>query len=107
PAGRRRRRRVARRNSAGALASLLQRRRRGTMNPTPEDVTPRAREPEPGRRDIKRWQRYLSDERAEAAVYRDLAGRRSGEEREILLELADAEGRHAAHWQQLLGERAA
>jgi VIT1/CCC1 family predicted Fe2+/Mn2+ transporter len=64
-----------------------------------------ATEPEPA--DIRRWQRYLADERAEAAVYRDLAGRRTGEEREILLALAEAEGRHAAHWRQLLGERAA
>src|SRR5699024_1156017 len=28
-----------------------------------------------------------------------------GEEREILLALAEAEGRHAAHWEQLLGSR--
>lgn len=62
---------------------------------------------EPGRDDIRRWQRYLADERAEAAVYRDLAGRRNGEEREILLALAEAEGRHAAHWRQLLGDRVA
>ena len=39
-------------------------------------------------------------------MYRDLAARRSGEEREILLELAEAEGRHAAHWLALLGDRA-
>ena len=37
-------------------------------------------------------------------MYRDLASRRSGEEREILLALADAEGRHEAHWRELLGE---
>lgn len=55
--------------------------------------------------DIRRWRRYLADERAEAAVYRDLAGRRSGEEREILLALAEAEGRHEAHWRNLLGEQ--
>jgi VIT1/CCC1 family predicted Fe2+/Mn2+ transporter len=53
---------------------------------------------------IRRWQRHLADERAEAAVYRDLASRRSGEEREILLALADAERRHEAHWLDLLGE---
>ncbi|MCM6764366.1 hypothetical protein NB037_18275, partial [Rathayibacter sp. ZW T2_19] len=28
---------------------------------------------------IRRWRRYLADELAEAATYRDLAGRRSGE----------------------------
>lgn len=54
--------------------------------------------------DLKRWRRYLADERAEAAVYRQLAERRTGEERAILLELADAEGRHEAHWAGLLGD---
>jgi VIT1/CCC1 family predicted Fe2+/Mn2+ transporter len=56
--------------------------------------------------DIRRWRQYLADEQAEAAVYRDLAGRRSGEEREILLALAEAEGRHEEHWRALLGDRA-
>ncbi len=56
--------------------------------------------------DLRRWRRYLADELAEAGVYRDLARRKEGEEREILLALADAEGRHAAHWQALLGDRA-
>lgn len=36
-------------------------------------------------------------------MYRDLAQRREGEEREILLALAEAEGRHEAHWLELLG----
>ncbi|HKR51385.1 MAG TPA: VIT1/CCC1 transporter family protein [Pseudonocardiaceae bacterium] len=53
---------------------------------------------------VRRWRRRLADERAEATVYRDLAARRGGEEREILLGLAEAEGRHAAHWQRLLGD---
>lgn len=53
---------------------------------------------------LKRWRRYLAAERAEAAVYRDLAARRSGEEREILLALADAEHRHEKHWLTLLGD---
>ncbi|WP_159498925.1 VIT1/CCC1 family protein [Microbacterium sp. 18062] len=51
----------------------------------------------------RRWARYLVDERSEASVYRHLAARRSGEEREILLALAAAEGRHEAHWLALLG----
>ena len=55
--------------------------------------TPRSRE-----KQIRRWRQYLADERAEAAVYRDLAERKTGEEREILLALAEAEGRHEAHW---------
>lgn len=54
--------------------------------------------------DIRRWRRYLADERAEAASYRDLASRRSGEEKEILLALADAEKRHEDHWLALLGD---
>ena len=61
---------------------------------------------EPSRAEIRRWRRYLADERAEAAVYRDLATRRTGEERAILLALADAEARHEAHWVDLLGEHA-
>jgi vacuolar iron transporter family protein len=52
--------------------------------------------------DRARWRQYLADERAEAAVYRELAARREGEEREILLALAAAEGRHEAHWLALL-----
>ncbi|MBX3068365.1 MAG: VIT1/CCC1 transporter family protein [Cryobacterium sp.] len=60
----------------------------------------------PTQRQIRRWRRYLEAERAEAAVYRDLASRREGEEREILLALAEAEGRHEAHWIRLLGDKA-
>ncbi len=54
--------------------------------------------------DIRRWRKYLAAERAEAAVYRDLASRREGQEREILLALAEAEGRHEQHWLDLLGD---
>ncbi len=57
----------------------------------------------PTARDRRRWARYLVNERAEARVYRVLAARREGEEREILLALAAAEGRHEAHWLALLG----
>ena len=53
---------------------------------------------------MRKWRRFLADERSEAATYRDLANRRDGEEREILLALADAESRHEAHWLSLLGE---
>ena len=55
---------------------------------------------------IRRRRRRLADEREEAKVYRELAGRRGGEEREILLSIAEAEERHAAHWAQLLGSDA-
>ena len=55
---------------------------------------------------VRRWRRYLADERAEGALYRELAGRYTGEEREILLGLADAEQRHERHWVRLLGDEA-
>jgi VIT1/CCC1 family predicted Fe2+/Mn2+ transporter len=58
---------------------------------------------EPSAKDRRRWTRYLVDERGEARVYRELAARRTGEERDILTALADAEGRHAEHWLELLG----
>lgn len=54
--------------------------------------------------DLARWRRYLADERAEEKVYRELAARKSGEDREILLGLADAEARHAQYWLSLLGD---
>ncbi|MGW8483688.1 VIT1/CCC1 transporter family protein [Microbacterium sp. NPDC055903] len=59
---------------------------------------------EPTAADRRRWARYLVEERAEGLVYQKLAARRSGEEREILLSLADAERRHEQHWLGLLGE---
>jgi VIT1/CCC1 family predicted Fe2+/Mn2+ transporter len=55
---------------------------------------------------VRRRRRRLADEREEAKVYRDLATRREGEEREILLAVAEAEERHAAHWAGLLGDDA-
>ena len=71
----------------------------------PDAVLPAA---DPSARDVRRWRHHLADELAEAAIYRDLAAARTGAERDILLELADAEGRHAEHWRELLGpERAA
>ena len=60
--------------------------------------------PVPDPRVARRWRRHFADEREEAAVYRNLASRRTGEEQEILLGLADAEERHIAHWERLLGE---
>ncbi len=72
------------------------------MSATP----PPAPRPVPTPAQVRRWRRNLADERAEAAVYRDLASRRTGEEREILLALADAERRHEAHWVELLGDQA-
>ena len=59
---------------------------------------------EPTRAQINRWRRYLANERAEAALYRELARRKTGEEREILLALADSESRHEEFWRGKLGE---
>jgi VIT1/CCC1 family predicted Fe2+/Mn2+ transporter len=56
--------------------------------------------------DVRRWRKYLADERSEAAVYRELAERKTGEERAILLGLAEAERRHEQHWLDLLGDDA-
>jgi VIT1/CCC1 family predicted Fe2+/Mn2+ transporter len=60
--------------------------------------------PRPSPTDIRRWRRHLADERAEAAIYRDLAQRRTGEQRDILLALAASESRHEQHWLKLLGD---
>ncbi|MCF4006195.1 VIT1/CCC1 transporter family protein [Corynebacterium uropygiale] len=62
------------------------------------DVSP------PSKRQIARWRRYLANERAEAAVYRELAHRKTGEEREILLALANSESRHEQFWRAKLGD---
>lgn len=72
--------------------------------PTPTPRSP-AESPTPGKADLRRWRRYLAEERAEAAVYRDLASRRTGEERQILLALAEAEKRHEEYWLTLLGDQ--
>lgn len=75
------------------------------MTPDPPDTRVRhGASPSPA--ELRRWRQYLADERAEAAVYRDLARHRTGEERQILLALAEAEGRHEAHWLTLLGPQA-
>ncbi|MFK4760690.1 VIT1/CCC1 family protein [Microbacterium sp. ZW T5_45] len=58
---------------------------------------------EPTAADRRRWARYLVEERAEGFVYQKLAARRTGEEQQILLGLADAERRHEQHWLDLLG----
>ena len=70
----------------------------------PDSSAPAVAAPSPGA--LRRWRRHLADERLEATLYRELAARRTGEERAILLALAEAEARHAAHWADLLGERA-
>lgn len=61
---------------------------------------------EPTKAQIKKWRRYLADERVEAATYERLAKKRQGTQREIVQELARAEHRHEQHWMRLLGEHA-
>ncbi len=60
----------------------------------------------PNAGDLRRWRKHLANERAEAAVYRDLALKHDGEEREILSSIAAAEERHEQHWLNLLGDQA-
>ena len=59
---------------------------------------------EPTRQQISRWRKHLADERAEGAVYRELARKKTGEEREILMGIAEAETRHEEYWRARLGE---
>lgn len=72
----------------------------GTPYPGPVSLTT------PSSADVTRWRRHLADEHGTVGVLRSLARRREGAEQEILLELAVAEERHAAHWVDLLGEDA-
>lgn len=59
---------------------------------------------EPTKQEVRRWRRYLADERAEGAVYHELARQKAGEEREILLGIAEAESRHEQFWRDRLGD---
>ena len=61
----------------------------GDARPAGSGHTPAASMTEHKPADIRRWRQYLADERAEARVYRELAQNRSGEERAILLALAE------------------
>ncbi|MFB2554443.1 VIT1/CCC1 transporter family protein [Herbiconiux liangxiaofengii] len=70
-----------------------------TTTPARSAATP------PTASELRRWRQYLADERAEARVYRELAQRKAGSEREILEGLAEAEGRHEEHWLDLLGDQ--
>ncbi|HJU01307.1 MAG TPA: ferritin family protein, partial [Actinomycetes bacterium] len=52
----------------------------------------------------RQFREHWADELDGAAMYRALAERADGEQREIFLELAKAEERHAAHWAAKLVE---
>lgn len=60
---------------------------------------------EQSNKDAKRYLQYLASERKAARLYDALAELTDGDRREALLELAEIERRHAAHWIDLL-ERA-
>lgn len=60
--------------------------------------------PEPTKAQIRRWRQYMADEVAEGAIYRELAEKRTGQERQILRGLAEAEERHENYWRTKLGE---
>lgn len=74
-----------------------------TGSPGQSPADPPVALPDPSPAQIKKWRHHLAEERMEAETYRRLADRRSGEDRAVLLALADAEGRHEAHWLKLLG----
>lgn len=52
--------------------------------------------------DSKRYLKYLAAEREASLMYRALAEIATGDQRDALLELAEIEDKHAAHWKSLL-----
>jgi VIT1/CCC1 family predicted Fe2+/Mn2+ transporter len=80
------------------------------MSSDPDDPTESrqgaSRRTPPDRSQLRRWRKYLAEERAEARIYRLLAARGSGREQEILYQVAEAEQRHVDHWMSLLGPEA-
>ena len=56
------------------------------------------------RRSAARFREMLTSERRSAALYRGLAASSEGERREVFLQLADVEDKHAAHWAAKLTE---
>lgn len=54
------------------------------------------------RQRVRRYREMLASERDAAVLYRRLASGDEGERREVFLELADIEDRHAAHWESKL-----
>ncbi|GAA1139299.1 VIT1/CCC1 transporter family protein [Nesterenkonia lutea] len=74
-----------------------------STDPADSPGGPRPPAAAPTARQVRRWRKYLADEQAERRLYTDLAERKQGEERQILLGLAAAEQRHEQHWRDLLG----
>ena len=73
---------------------------------TEHELTRHSAVTSPSPAQIKRWRRYLADEESEARIYRYLARRAEGTDREIILQVAEAEKRHQQHWRDMLGEHA-
>lgn len=59
------------------------------------------------RAELRRYRRHLARELDNVSIYRDLADVATGEHREILLQLAEAEARHAGYWEARLKEMGA
>ncbi|WP_276847569.1 VIT1/CCC1 transporter family protein [Corynebacterium pyruviciproducens] len=57
----------------------------------------------PSQKQIRRWRKYLANEREEARTYRALAAQATGEQKEILEKVAQAEARHERYWEDMLG----
>ncbi|MFI7481992.1 VIT1/CCC1 family protein [Kocuria sp. M1R5S2] len=77
------------------------------MSPAPDPDVPAPGGPEPpDPGQVRRWRKYLAEERTEARIYRLLAARSAGREREILHQIAEGEQRHVEHWARLLGPHA-
>lgn len=74
--------------------------------PEPAHTAADASASDPSPQQLRRWRKYLADEIAEGQLYNDLAARKRGDQRDILLGLAQAEKRHEDHWRELLGEHA-
>lgn len=66
-----------------------------------DQMTPPSDSP-PGRERLREVRDMLRGEREAATLYRRLADVETGERREVFLELADIEDRHAAHWEERL-----
>lgn len=78
--------------------------RGGAKEEANRETAPTPQGDKPTKQQISRWRKHLANERAEGAVYRELARKKTGEEREILLAIADAEARHEEYWRDRLGE---
>jgi vacuolar iron transporter family protein len=78
--------------------------RRGTQGLDPPVTLEVMTTQETTRDSARRYRELLADERDAALLYRSLAASEQGERRDVFLELAAVEERHAAHWEERLRE---